>query len=663
MQGLENSIALSPVVSVKDLVEQCFDPVDRWNLALVQRDRVWDELHTRHLLDSLIAGYPIGAILLCRVRDKSRVIVTGPDRARREEDAGSTDWQIIDGQQRINALTSLLTPRSEIGSILVDLTSPRPRATPGTRKRAKQRLLGYSVCVHDDQPQIEGRERYVDLSRWREWFWREWFPRDTQSDPIQITPDTVSDVLHQIDPLFTEPLSGVKATAATCSLQHLVDAWNKPCIPVLRVTLDSPEDVLEVFTRVNRGGVNVSGPDIYFAGVKTFWNNAEQTLDDFMAGMPIMNSRMHALRFVSRLSATGLGLDDTLPLRVEALSSERGTQLIRGLTTVTSKSSNVRTKVQRFAQWYVLNSKLGYVLKLCTNELWDDVLSWVATSDHSTEEWYKENLGPVDAYLLGATMFRYHTIFGDSFHKLALRESLLAGSRDDKFPLELILSVLDVQTRVSRRKRRRAYSLYDPDDKLELADQNGRILTSLAQEIGFNEKEDISFDWDHIFPQAQASRMTERNQSGRRIRHHLRRYIYRSGNIWPLESSMNRSIHDTPCMEKFDKIRDLLDKRPSSGVSAEERWSVSEQEIRDFRTVDQLLNGDRDSIDEAMELFRKTVDNRSLRLLDKTIADFPDVALFSADGPHEASDATEWDERVGQRLGLGSPTSAPVRGD
>lgn len=369
MQGLENSIALSPVVSVKDLVEQCFDPVDRWNLALVQRDRVWDELHTRHLLDSLIAGYPIGAILLCRVRDKSRVIVTGPDRARREEDAGSTDWQIIDGQQRINALTSLLTPRSEIGSILVDLTSPRPRATPGTRKRAKQRLLGYSVCVHDDQPQIEGRERYVDLSRWREWFWREWFPRDTQSDPIQITPDTVSDVLHQIDPLFTEPLSGVKATAATCSLQHLVDAWNKPRIPVLRVTLDSPEDVLEVFTRVNRGGVNVSGPDIYFAGVKTFWNNAEQTLDDFMAGIPIMNSRMHALRFVSRLSATGLGLDDTLPLRVEALSSERGTQLIRGLTTVTSKSSNVRTKVQRFAQWYVLNSKLGYVLKLCTNEL------------------------------------------------------------------------------------------------------------------------------------------------------------------------------------------------------------------------------------------------------------------------------------------------------
>ena len=39
---------------------------DRWHLALVQRDEVWDVERMGRLLDSLLAGYPVGALLLCR---------------------------------------------------------------------------------------------------------------------------------------------------------------------------------------------------------------------------------------------------------------------------------------------------------------------------------------------------------------------------------------------------------------------------------------------------------------------------------------------------------------------------------------------------------------------------------------------------------------------
>lgn len=59
--------------SVGELVTRRLSTTDRWNLALVQRAEVWDELRMRHLLDSLLADYPIGAILLSTVREKSRV--------------------------------------------------------------------------------------------------------------------------------------------------------------------------------------------------------------------------------------------------------------------------------------------------------------------------------------------------------------------------------------------------------------------------------------------------------------------------------------------------------------------------------------------------------------------------------------------------------------
>ncbi len=39
--------------------------------------------------------------------------------------------------------------------------------------------------------------------------------------------------------------------------------------------MESPLDVLEVFTRINLGGVEVGGTDVYLAAVKTFWNEAE----------------------------------------------------------------------------------------------------------------------------------------------------------------------------------------------------------------------------------------------------------------------------------------------------------------------------------------------------------------------------------------------------
>jgi hypothetical protein len=66
-----------------------------WRLALVQRDLVWDDVRMARLLDSMLAGYPIGTLLVCRVGQPSFRIrhprVDRSDQARLDEDADAPD--------------------------------------------------------------------------------------------------------------------------------------------------------------------------------------------------------------------------------------------------------------------------------------------------------------------------------------------------------------------------------------------------------------------------------------------------------------------------------------------------------------------------------------------------------------------------------------------
>lgn len=51
-------IVFAPPDARTDLRSRRLSDHDRWNLALVQRDEVWDELRMPHLLDSLTAAIP-----------------------------------------------------------------------------------------------------------------------------------------------------------------------------------------------------------------------------------------------------------------------------------------------------------------------------------------------------------------------------------------------------------------------------------------------------------------------------------------------------------------------------------------------------------------------------------------------------------------------------
>ena len=85
--------------------------VERWKLSLVQRDRAWDEHWVACLLDLLLEGYPIGTLLLYRTRERSATLEIGRPKPRASADDES--WQILDGQQRVLALSSVFAGEPE----------------------------------------------------------------------------------------------------------------------------------------------------------------------------------------------------------------------------------------------------------------------------------------------------------------------------------------------------------------------------------------------------------------------------------------------------------------------------------------------------------------------------------------------------------------------
>ncbi len=252
---------------------------------------------------------------------------------------------------------------------------------------------------------------------------------------------------------------------------------------------------------------------------------------------------------------------------------------------------------------------------------------WALASSRTDDAWYRENLSRIDAYLVGAAIFRYPAVMGDRFRRAAPLEALAAGKAGAPFPIEQILAV--ARSGGLTGSRQAVHGLRDVAERARIADQNGWLLTSLAQRLPYALARPI--DWDHIFPQAQASRMWTRGD-GRRKHHRDRRLVNSAGNFWALDASVNRSLKDAVGDAKFFRLRTwLADADVNFPVQAAEVWSLTEEDIARHCEVDRLLTGDETSIDAAMAIFREVITSRSARLLDEALHRFPLARLFASD--------------------------------
>ena len=657
---------------------------ERWHLALVQRDEVWDVDRMRRLLDSLLAGYPIGALLLCRTQKDSQII-TRLAGASTVSPAVAGSWQLLDGQQRINALYTTLTTADEdhqhYGRFFLNLTVDRPAANPESGRSDRQ--LAHIVCRRVlDLPEGEGvddfadRPRCIDLSRLYDW---------AQQSAVlsgfneQVATDVAS-LAARIDPKFKHRLGPQEADRAREWLTRLAAMWQDPKIPVMKAEVHAPEDLLELFARLNRSGIPFQDADIYFAAIKTFWPEAEPSLKRVIVAttyrspngkaVPLINM-MGALQLVSRVSARALGRGDILPLRVSRIAGSSREAMVSTMGQLTAANSTFLVNLSQFTEHFARSSSLGYAARLVREQLWDEVFAWATVRG----TWDDDDISDVDNYLFGASLFAYPTIFGASFSSLSMVEALTAASAAHKFPLQEIISATWDKHPELRQSRRQVSPLIfpvgtDARERQKLADGNTAILLSLAQRIPLDHERML--DVDHIYPSALASRMRDVTP---RSRHPERWRVNSSGNKWFLDYALNRSLQDLPPRKKFQRLLGELEKRAdptqgpaSSHVWAREQWAIEQHEIDDLQRVDELLDGD---IPTAMEIFARLTTARSQRLLKHAFDSLPAVRRFALDSKPELIAPAELSSdvvaSVADRLGLKelvvTPASAPTPGE
>lgn len=626
-------------VSVGELIRRRSGrSADPWQLALVQRNVVWDEVRMARLLDSLLAGYPIGGLLVCRVLHGGMILAQTED-GREARPAEADVSQLIDGQQRVNALVCLFSDAGGFGRFFLDMTAPRVADEVVTRRRDKRTTIRYirwsADGRFDDAPGEGERERFLDLSRLSEWADRVGdVGIETALGAVAAEPLTCVDVLNDIDPDFADALPPGAVVVAAHRCRRILDLWRTESIPVQHLVLDEPSDVLQVFTRINLEGVQVAGEDVFFAGVKTLWPAAEQTLHRIVQDIPLV-SRMTALRVLSRLASVQVDQGDMLPLRIDRLNGDKGQQVIRALEGLVTSGPELR-RMSGITSALIDGSGLGHALHLVDEQLYDHVLGWAAVNPAIENEGRLQDWLPtVSSYLVGATAYRHLTVLRDTFSRLAFREALAAGVASEPFPIDRIAAASRRQWPELRVGQRSVQA-----GPVEV-NSNARLFLSILQRLPFHLPPGREIEWDHIYPQALSSRMRWRGSDGQqRLQNHSKRgFVWHGANLWALDGSLNLAASDLRPSAKFAFLASL----PSADSRHAALWPaegcLSDQERSQLLEAERLIW--EDQIDQGMNQFEAYLEGRAQRIRETITATFPTIGLFAADAaidPHAFED-------------------------
>jgi hypothetical protein len=433
-------------------------------------------------------------------------------------------------------------------------------------------------------------------------------------------------ILRAIDPEFTEVLPADVSVLAAERTRRLLDIWQTESIPVQQLVLDEPSDVLQVFTRINLEGVNVAGDDVFFAGVKTRWPAAEQTVARVVREVPAIQRRLTGLRVLSRLASIQVDQGDMLPLRVDRLNGNKGAKLIAALEDLASSGPQL-PRMSALSKALTDDSGLGHALRLVHDDLWDHVFGWAAVNPVADDAVLLGSAAKeVGTYLLGATAYYYPTVLRETFSRMAFRESVAAGHAGEPFPIERILAAARRQWPLLRIGQR-----WVPAGPVEVS-PNARLFLSILQQLPFELPPGREVEWDHLFPQALAARMRWRGADGlQRLQHHPDRgHVWHGANLWALDGPLNLAASDLWPSAKFEMLASLPDAArrlpamwPDTGfLDPAERDALldAEQHIRE------------EKVDEGTKRFAAFVVARAERIRAEVLRRFPKVALFAANG-------------------------------
>ncbi|MGD0958555.1 MAG: DUF262 domain-containing protein [Methylomonas sp.] len=276
-------------------------------LPAIQREFVWSEEKIAKLMESIMRGYPIGIVLMWETY-KDIQFRRFVDSYQKDETTSFFDNTanqklklVLDGQQRLQSLYISLYGQHNGKYLYFDILSGRDSDDFeeekyifyfGTKNEADEwNNEAKKMSVTDDR-KAENLAYYVKVSELfrmdvaqKQQYRKSIVKLMRLNDEEELRLETN---LATLDEVFTKDQNILKAS--------IIDE-NKPSDSQSRQT---ESDVLEIFVRINRQGIQLSRSDLIFSMLKLNWKESATALPDFVKKINEGNSFDIDIDFVIR---------------------------------------------------------------------------------------------------------------------------------------------------------------------------------------------------------------------------------------------------------------------------------------------------------------------------------------------------------------------------
>jgi len=225
------------LLSTLKSVSEVIDDFQRGNIAIpeIQRDVVWDADQIKNLIDSITRGYPCGALIFWEPRERDKQLVKSMIRPERLKlyDGRLPRYFLLDGQQRVTALASVILKRERLREILIEIEEEMPYVFVNLKPKEKELEATFDPAGY--------------------------------SFPWVLFNELFDGSFH--NKLDLSQLPHEKIEAIQLYIQRLRDYQ----FPVQIISGRDYATVGEIFTRVNSAGTQLTGAEIHLARIVPHW--------------------------------------------------------------------------------------------------------------------------------------------------------------------------------------------------------------------------------------------------------------------------------------------------------------------------------------------------------------------------------------------------------
>jgi uncharacterized protein with ParB-like and HNH nuclease domain len=459
----------------------------KYYLPAIQREFVWPPDRIEQLFESMLRGYPIGTLLLWEVREPAihefqfyellrSYDIRHPHNIKADLTQRNECLGILDGQQRVTAIYL---------GMLGTYTTKRPRLWWDNPKAFTQKRLYINLLYQRPPDEIERRYELKflteDVARPTDTTY--WFPVGDilKYETMDALRSFRRSTPHRDDPTFQDTLEQLWVTVhSTANITYFLENGQ------------DLDEVLEIFVRLNRGGMPLSYSDLLLSLATATWKNHD--------------AREEVYRLVEKLNNECGIFNFTKDFVLK-------TSLVFSGGDVRFKAKNIRKREGLEDNWTAVASCLTTTVSLL-NDFGFDRLTLTATNaaipiayylyrrdlgdDYRTRPEYAEDRERIRRWLLTSLLAR---IFGEQADRLLtdLRRILQEIGPNQPFPEEALDHYL--------RRRGMSFSLEQVDafvNETILGDPNAFLLLSLLTP-GLNRQEG-AFHMAHLHPPAHSSK-------------------------------------------------------------------------------------------------------------------------------------------------------------